>query len=242
MQPSPGRRCPQCSGEILGNWRICPTCEARLTSPDAETRTEFLGSSTPASSSGFEEGRFAAGSVLAGRYRILGLIGKGGMGEVYRAHDLILGQQVALKFLVSAHVNEAALTRFRNEVRIARQVSHPNVCRVYDIGFAEGEHFISMEYLDGEDLASLLMRIGRLPQDKAIEFARKICAGLAAAHERGVLHRDLKPANIMIDGRGHVRITDFGLAVLAEEVALGDVRSGTPAYMSPAQKAAKEVS
>jgi hypothetical protein len=241
MQPWQARRCPHCSGEILASWRVCPTCETRLTSPDDETRTAFLTASTASSSAGIEEGRFPAGAVLGGRYRILGLIGKGGMGEVYRAHDLILGQQVALKFLASAHMNEAALARFRNEVRIARQVSHPNVCRVYDIGLAEGQHFLSMEYLDGEDLASLLVRIGRLPQDKAIEFARKICAGLSAAHERGVLHRDLKPANIMIDGRGHVRITDFGLAVLAEEVALGDLRSGTPAYMSPEQKAAKEV-
>jgi serine/threonine-protein kinase len=139
-------------------------------------------------------------------------------------------------------MDEAALARFRNEVRVARQVSHPNVCRVYDIGFIEGFHFLSMEYLDGEDLASLLRRIGRLPPDKAIEFTRKICAGLAAAHERGVLHRDLKPANIMIDGRGQVRITDFGLAALAQEVPLGDIRSGTPAYMSPEQKAGKEVS
>jgi serine/threonine-protein kinase len=194
------------------------------------------------STSSAEEGRFPAGTVLAGRYRILGLIGHGGMGEVYRAYDLILNQAVALKFLGRANMSEAALARFRNEVRIARQVSHPNVCRVYDIGFIEGFHFLSMEYLDGEDLASLLRRIGRLPQDKATEFTRKICAGLAAAHERGVLHRDLKPANIMIDGRGQVRITDFGLAALAQEVALGDIRSGTPAYMSPEQKAGKEVS
>src|SRR5262249_39686859 len=97
------------------------------------------------------------------------------------------------------------------------------------------------EYVGGEDLASLLRRIGRLPQDKAIEFTRKICAGLGAAHERGVLHRDLKPANIMIDGRGHVRITDFGLAGLAAEIPLSDLRSGTPAYMSPEQKQGKEV-
>jgi serine/threonine-protein kinase len=196
--------------------------------------------STP-SSSAPDEGRFPAGTVLAGRYRILGRLGQGGMGEVYRAHDLILNQTVALKFLAPAHLSEAALARFRNEVRIARQVSHPNVCRVYDLGMVEGLHFLSMEYIDGEDLASLLRRIGRLPQDKAIEFTRKICAGLGAAHERGVLHRDLKPANIMIDGRGQPRITDFGLAGLAAEIPLSDLRSGTPAYMSPEQKAGKDV-
>src|SRR5262245_18504766 len=98
-----------------------------------------------------------------------------------------------------------------------------------------------MEYIDGEDLASLLRRIGRLPQDKAMEFTRKICAGLSAAHERGVRHRDLKPANIMIDGRGQVRITDFGLAALEAEIPLSDLRSGTPAYMSPEQKAGDDV-
>jgi serine/threonine-protein kinase len=199
---------------------------------------------TPAArppSSAPEEGRFPAGTVLAGRYRVLGLLGKGGMGEVYRAHDQILNQTVALKFLAPAHISEAALVRFRNEVRIARQVSHPNVCRVYDLGMVEGLHFLSMEYIDGEDLASLLRRIGRLPQDKAVEFTRKICAGLAAAHERGVLHRDLKPANIMIDGRGQPRITDFGLAGLAQEIPLSDLRSGTPAYMSPEQTAGRDV-
>ena len=189
---------------------MCPSCGTPL---EGATRTAFRES--PPSSSGVEEGRFPAGTVLAGRYRIHGLIGRGGMGEVYRAYDLILNQAVALKFLTARATRRGRADRFRNEVRIARQVSHPNVCRVYDIGFVEGLHFLSMEYLDGEDLASLLRRIGRLPQDKAIEFARKICAGLAAAHERGVLHRDLKPANIMIDGRGQVRITDFGLAALA---------------------------
>src|SRR6185436_18955274 len=124
---------------------------------------------------------------------------------------------------------------FRQEVRIARKVSHPNVCRVYDISEAEGHHFLSMEYVDGEDLTTLLRRIGRLPADKALEVARKVCAGLAAAHDKGVLHRDLKPANVMLDGRGNVMITDFGLAALAEQIAPGDVRSGTPAYMAPEQ-------
>ncbi len=182
-----------------------------------------------------------AGTILAGRYRIVGLLGKGGMGEVYRAEDLKLGQTVALKFLPAALARDgAALARFHREVRVARQVSHPNVCRVFDIGETEGRHFLSMEYIDGEDLASLLRRIGRLPVDKGVEIARQLCVGLAAAHENGVLHRDLKPANVMLDGRGRVRITDFGLASLSEELRADDIRSGTPAYMSPEQLAGRE--
>src|SRR6516162_629289 len=194
------------------------------------------------SSSAPDEGRFPAGTILGERYRILGLLGKGGMGEVYRAHDLKLEQQVALKFLPPAMArNSRLLERFRGEVRIARQISHRNVCRVYDLGEIDGAPFISMEYVDGEDLGSLLRRIGRLPGDKALEFARRLCAGLAAAHEKGVLHRDLKPANIMIDGRGQVLIMDFGLAAVAEAVKGGDIRSGTPAYMAPEQKEGREV-
>ncbi len=135
------------------------------------------------------------------------------MGEVYRADDLTLDQPVALKFLPGgvAH-DDSRLAQFHNELRIARQVSHKNVCRLYDLGEADGRRFLTMEYVDGEDLASLLRRIGRIPQDKALELARQLCAGVAAAHERGVLHRDLKPANVMIDGDGDVRITDFGIA------------------------------
>lgn len=155
------------------------------------------------SSSSFDEGRFPAGTLLAGRYRILGLLGRGGMGEVYRANDMKLGQPVALKFLPeSTASNQQMLARLHAEVRIARQVSHPNVCRVYDISEVDGAVFFTMEYVDGEDLGSLLRRIGRLPADKGVEIARRLCAGLAAAHDKGVLHRDLKPANIMIDGRG----------------------------------------
>ena len=134
------------------------------------------------------------------------------------------------------------LARFYNEVRIARQVTHPNVCRVFDIGDVEGQPFISMQFVDGENLASLLLRIGRLPADKAVEISRRLCAGLAAAHSQGVLHRDLKPANIMIDGRGQVLITDFGLAGIEEEIRGADINSGTPAYMAPEQLAGKEVS
>ena len=164
------------------------------------------------------------------------------MGEVYRADDLTLGQSVAMKFLPEeATRDEGLLERFRNEVRTARKVSHPNVCRVYDVGEVDGQTFFTMEYVDGEDLASLLRRIGRLPPDKAVEISRQLCAGLAAAHAKGVLHRDLKPANIMLDGRGQVVITDFGLAGLADDIRGPEVRSGTPAYMSPEQIAGTEV-
>ena len=160
------------------------------------------------------------------------------MGEVYRADDLKLGQPVALKFLPeSVDRDPARLTQLHTEVRMARQVSHPNVCRVYDVGEYEGHTFLSMEYVDGEDLASLLRRIGRFPQDRAIELARQICAGLAAAHDRGVVHRDLKPANIMLDGSGRIRVTDFGLAGATGEI----LRAGTPAYMAPEQLAGGEV-
>jgi serine/threonine-protein kinase len=174
------------------------------------------------------------------------------MGEVYRAEDLRLGQTVALKFLPrSLAKTEEARARFTREVRLARQVSHPNVCRVFDIGEISetgdaGQTFtltfLTMEFVDGEDLASLMRRIGRLPPDKAVEIARQLCAGLAAAHEHGIIHRDLKPANIMLDGRGRVRITDFGLAGLAAEIEGADARAGTPAYMSPEQFAGGEMS
>ncbi len=158
------------------------------------------------------------------------------MGEVYRADDLELGQSVALKFLPErVAANPSWLRRFRNEVRTARQVAHANVRRIYDIAEEDGHVFLSMEYIDGEDLASVLRRLGRPSREKSIEIARQICLGLAAAHENKVLHRDLKPANIMIDGRGRVRITDFGLAGFLDELEHTAARAGTPAYMAPEQ-------
>src|SRR5262245_54750246 len=195
-----------------------------------------------ASSDSIDAGGFTPGTVLGERYRIIGLLGRGGMGEVYRADDLKLGQPVALKFLPRRLSDDSARReRFYAEVRLARQVSHPNVCRVYDVGDIDGQHYLSMEYVDGEDLASLLKRIGRLPSDKALDIARELCAGLAAAHDKAVLHRDLKPANVMVDGRGRARITDFGLAVAADEGGGAEV-SGTPAYMAPEQLAGKGAS
>jgi serine/threonine protein kinase len=198
---------------------------------------------TPSHSSDFGyEARYVPGATLVDRYRIVSPLGKGGMGEVYRAEDLKLGQTVALKFLPKSLAgNEESLSRFTREVRLARQVSHPNVCRVFDIGEADGQTFLTMEFVDGEDIASLMRRIGRLPADKALEIARQVCAGLAAAHEHGIIHRDLKPANIMLDGRGRARITDFGLAGLSTDVRGENARAGTPAYMSPEQFSGGEV-
>lgn len=252
--------CPNCTTEIPENSVSCPTCgNAVHSTPDAgpdksSDKTELFGSlsavatrrpaspqpspRSPASVSvvASAEERFVAGTILAERYRIVGLLGRGGMGEVYRADDLKLGQPVALKFLPDDLSNDgAALARFHREVRIARQVSHKNVCRVYDIGEIDGRQFLSMEYIKGEELSSLLRRIGRLPADKAVQIARQMCAGLAAAHDVGVLHRDLKPSNVMIDDHGNARITDFGLAGLTEEFQDDERTAGTPAYMAPEQ-------
>jgi serine/threonine-protein kinase len=186
--------------------------------------------------------RHVPGEMIAGRYRVVALLGRGGMGEVYRADDLKLGEPVALKFLPERFEADAALReRLLGEARLARQVAHPNVCRVYDVGEVDGRLFLSMEYVDGEDLATLLRRIGRLPNEKALQLARQMCAGLQVAHELGIVHRDLKPSNIMIDGRGRARITDFGLAAIAESLGGAEMAAGTPAYMAPEQMEGREV-
>jgi hypothetical protein len=182
-----------------------------------------------------DDARFAPGEIFASRHRIVSLLGRGAMGEVYRADDLKLGQPVALKLLAStAEDGGGRRQRFITEVRHARTIGHPNVCRVYDIGEADGWSYISMELVDGETLESLLRRIGPLPAEKTLDIARQLCAGLAAAHDRGVLHRDLKPSNIMVDGRGQIRILDFGLAVTRSDWTIGEI-AGTPAYMAPEQ-------
>ncbi len=260
--------CTQCAHALTEGTRFCPGCgaatasattpapataPAAATSPAADLTRDVTRTSTerpegahpslPPSSAGGVHGRFEPGTRIGNRYRVVALLGRGGMGEVYRADDLELGQSVALKFLPQAVAGSSAeLARFRSEVRVARQIAHANVCRVYDIGEADGHVFISMEYIDGEDLASVLRRMGRPSADKAVEIARQICFGLAAAHEAGMLHRDLKPANIMIDGRGRARITDFGLAGLADELAKESGFAGTPAYMAPEQLSGGRVS
>jgi hypothetical protein len=263
--------CSKCGAQVSANARYCSSC-GRVLDPDEGTTLhgdepgfegETIAPNTPAppnppsaartprktpsrnlltSSDPIGGGRFTPGQILAERYRVVALAGRGGMGEVYRAEDLRLSQVVAIKFLPPSLSQDApALARFHAEVRTARHVSHPNVCRVFDISETDGTLFLTMEYVDGEDLASVVRRIGRLSPDKATEIARQICAGLAAAHDRGVIHRDLKPANVMLDSAGKIRITDFGLASVAASIQGADARAGTPAYMAPEQLAGREV-
>jgi hypothetical protein len=234
-------RCLRCDASLPDAAQFCPSCgfAADEAVTLGATRSPQSEDGWLSASDSISHGRFTPGMLLDGRYRIIALLGRGGMGEVYRADDLRLGQPVALKFLPEGlHDDPARLARFHNEVRTAREVAHANVCCVYDIGEADGLLHLSMEYVDGEDLASSLRRMGRFPEDRAVEIARQICAGVAAAHQRGVIHRDLKPANIMLDGTGRVRVMDFGLATAGR---VEDIRVGTPAYMAPEQLMGREV-
>ncbi len=178
------------------------------------------------------------GSTFAERYRIIEELGKGGRGRVYKAYDLDLEEKVALKLInpeISA--DEKTISRFRRELKIARKISHKNVCRVFDLGKEGDKYYITMEYVSGEDLKSTLRRIGPLSAGKATSIANQICQGLAEAHRLGIIHRDLKPQNIMIDRNGNVRIMDFGIArsEKAEGLTEDGVVIGTPEYMSPEQ-------
>jgi len=178
---------------------------------------------------------YAAGDVFAGRYRMIARVGRGGMGDVWRADDLTLQTSVALKLMDAASSSDR--TRILQEARLARQITHPSVCRMFDVGEADGALFLSMELVQGEDLAALLKRAGRLTSERVAEIGQQLCGGLAAAHAEGVLHRDLKPANVLIDPNGRVRITDFGIAVTTSDVAPRGL-IGTLGYMAPEQLAA----
>lgn len=243
IAPEGSRFCPSCGSALSETMLVARTDDTTIEASGLEaTRTHFDGAGRLATA--VQAVDYTAGTLLANRYRIVEMLGRGGMGIVYRADDQRLGHPVALKFLPASLAGDPRrLQQFHNEVRLSRQISHPNVCAVYDIGDDEAGHlFLSMEYVEGRNLSGLLRERGRLPEVEAVDLARQICAGLAAVHSRGVLHRDLKPANIMITPDGVARLMDFGIAMSGEAGEVERITEGTPAYMAPEQLVERRVS
>jgi serine/threonine protein kinase len=212
---------------------ICPSCKA-VNDDTAEA----------CFTCGRALGALTQGSVIANRYEVLSPLGKGGMGMVYKAHDRMLEETVAIKVLRSEFANTPDMAkRFRHEIKLARKVTHRNVCRIHEYGEDGGIRYISMEFVEGTDLKQLVReRGGQIPAEEGFEIAAQSADGLQAIHDVGIIHRDLKTSNIMLDGRGHVRLMDFGIAKIAAErsSAGGGLTStgqimGTPEYMSPEQ-------
>ena len=182
--------------------------------------------------------------MFANRYQIIEELGEGGMGKVYKVLDTEIDARIALK-LIKPEIasDQKTIERFRNELKTARDITHKNVCRMYHLGKHDQNHYITMEFVDGEDLKGSIRRVGPVGTGKAIVIAKQVCEGLAEAHRVGVVHRDLKPNNIMIDREGNAKIMDFGIArsIKAKGVTGEGVMIGTPEYMSPEQAEAKEV-
>lgn len=228
-------KCSKCESENTDKSKFCSNCGADLTGPHdidatktAETQKEEL----------------TTGAAFAGRYQIIEELGKGGMGRVYKVMDKETNEKVALKLIKSEiSADKKTVERFRNELSIARKISHRNICRMYDLGKEKGSYFITMEYVPGEDLKSFIRRAAPLSTARTISIAKQVCDGLSEAHHLGVVHRDLKPQNIMIDKQGNVRIMDFGIArsVQSKRITGEGVMIGTPDYMSPEQVEGKEV-
>ena len=230
-------KCPKCQSDNPDTAKFCGECGTNIThSEDAQPSfTKTL--ETPV-----EEP--TRGTLFADRYEIIEVLGKGGMGAVYRAEDKKVEQEIGLKFIKpEISSDKKTIDRFRNELKTARMVAHKNVCRMFDLGEDNGTHYITMEYVPGEDLKSMIRMSKRLSVVKAIDIAKQVCEGLSEAHRLGVIHRDLKPANIMIDKQGNARIMDFGIArsLKTKGITGSGVMIGTPEYMSPEQAEAKEV-
>jgi len=228
-------KCPQCDTDNPSDSKYCKECAAPLPSPGEAVVTETL--ETP-------KEELTTGSTFAGRYQIIEELGKGGMGWVYRAVDKKLNEEVALKLIKPEIVSDMkTLERFSNELKIARKIAHKNVGRMYELMEEKGTHFITMEYVPGEDLKSFIRRSGQLAVGTTIRIAKQVCEGLTEAHRIGVIHRDLKPSNIMIDKEGNARIMDFGIArsMKASGITGSGVMIGTAEYMSPEQAEAKDV-
>lgn len=231
-------RCPRCGHENPRETRFCGHCGAALARPDDAAG---LSSTEVLPIAPLRE--LAAGETFARRYQVIEDLGKGGMGRVYKVFDTEVREKLALKILnPEIAADEATIERFRNELKLARTISHRNICRMHDLGREESTYYITMEYVAGEDLKSFIHRVGALPIGKAVGIARQVAEGLEEAHRAGVIHRDLKPHNIMIDRDGNARIMDFGIArsVKGKGITGANVIVGTPEYMSPEQVDGKE--
>ena len=230
-------KCPKCRTENADSSLFCSGCGTRLEAAKEFSlfQTETLESSPP---------ELNTGTIFAGRYQIIEELGKGGMGRVYRALDKKLNEEMALK-LIRPEVapDEKTIERFSNELKLARKIGHRNVGRMYELLEEKGTHFITMEYVAGEDLKSFIRRSRQIVAGTAVSIAKQICEGLAEAHRLGVIHRDLKPGNIMIDREGNAKIMDFGIArsLSADPITGAGVMIGTPQYMSPEQVEGKAV-
>jgi serine/threonine protein kinase/Tfp pilus assembly protein PilF len=226
--------CPKCQTNNPDESKFCMECATPLPAIGEAVHTKTL--EIPA-----EE--LKRGSVFAGRYEIIEELGKGGMGRVYRVEDTKAKEEIALKLIKpEIAADKKIIERFRNELTTARKIAHRNVCRMFDLGEDQSTHFITMEYVPGEDLKSLIRRV-KVDIGTSIKIAKQVCEGLSEAHRLGVVHRDLKPSNIMIDKEGDTKIMDFGIARTLKEKGItgSGVMIGTPEYMSPEQAEAKEV-
>jgi eukaryotic-like serine/threonine-protein kinase len=233
-------KCPHCYFENISDTRFCGNCGTLLHPAPAAP----AGAAAATLTARIPCGEIVPGSDFAGRYRIFDELGRGGMGRVYKALDREINETVALKVLVpELALDERMIERFRNELKLARRIAHKNVCRIFDLGNSEGVYFITMEYVPGDTLKSILRMTGPLGAPRALAIAGQVCDGLAEAHRLGVVHRDLKSANIMIDREGGARIMDFGIARGAGTKGLTDRGTlvGTPEYMAPEQVEGLEI-